>query len=213
MNKVGNSRLGRMGCGFGGSLPVYAVRFLGLISHFTYLTCLALPPNDGGQAVLSESASPKPEASRLEPAAPGPRIQFATNALALGRIAGGTTVRCDFAFTNTGQSTLEIKDVKASCGCTTAGHWTRSVAPGAWGIIPLQLEAPNVDTSFSKAVSISCNDPTQPQVSLALTGAFWVAVDIKPPLASFNFGDAGDTNPIKTVRLTSRLKEPLTPNH
>ena len=52
----------------------------------------------------------------------GPKIEFAEPKFDFGKVPAGEIIKHAFAFTNTGDQTLEIKDVRPSCGCTTAGH-------------------------------------------------------------------------------------------
>ena len=60
----------------------------------------------------------------------GPEIQFKEGAIDFGTVSGGELVNCTFIFTNTGDETLSIKSVQPSCGCTSAGDWTKAVEPG-----------------------------------------------------------------------------------
>ena len=169
-----------------------------LLCFLTLMACAQTRTQTGGS-----------EAANLEIRKSGARIQFGTNTLHLGRLAGGTVVRCTFRFTNTGPETLEITGVEPSCGCITAGNWSRRVAPGDSGAIPLEINAPNIDSMFSKTVVIKCNDPTEPQQTLKLSGTLWRAVEITPPVVSFDFSNDTEANPVKTVRVISKLLQPL----
>ena len=71
----------------------------------------------------------------------GPRIQFATPVHDFGRIKGGEVVKYTYVFTNAGQQVLEVTAVQASCGCTTAGDWSRQVEPGQTGSIPIEFNS------------------------------------------------------------------------
>lgn len=52
----------------------------------------------------------------------GPKIVFATPVYDFGRIQGGEIVKYTFVFTNVGGAMLQVSNVQASCGCTTAGE-------------------------------------------------------------------------------------------
>ena len=56
----------------------------------------------------------------------GPRIEFATDVFNFGKVSSGEVAR-RFVFTNVGDATLEIKDVRLGCGCTTADSWDKQV--------------------------------------------------------------------------------------
>jgi hypothetical protein len=63
----------------------------------------------------------------------------------------------NFQFTNTGKVPLILKDVKASCGCTTP-EWTREpVLPGKSGNIRVSFNPKNRPGSFSKTIQVNSN--------------------------------------------------------
>src|ERR1700738_2777670 len=82
-------------------------------------------------AAAPPSASPPPAAPvppiATTAAAPaqatnvGPKIQFAMPIYDFGKTQSGELVKYTFSFTNIGDATLEVTDVRPSCGCTTAG--------------------------------------------------------------------------------------------
>lgn len=60
----------------------------------------------------------------------------------------------EFRFRNTSQQPVTIKDVKASCGCTTPG-WTKDpVAPGEEGFVKAQYNTHNRPGFFNKSLTI-----------------------------------------------------------
>ena len=58
-----------------------------------------------------------------------------------GELKAGASVKHEFEFSNIGNTTLEITDVKVSCGCTTAGKGDRRVEPGKKGVIPIEYRS------------------------------------------------------------------------
>ncbi len=140
------------------------------------------------------------------PAAPpplGPRIEFAGLNYDFGKVSAGELVRHDFVFTNTGGLMLEIKDVRAGCGCTTMGVWDREVAPGKTGKIPVQFNSTSFNRLVHKVVYVTCNDPANATPTLGLQGTIWRAFDILPMYAVFNLPPDGQTNQTQTVRIIS----------
>ena len=61
--------------------------------------------------------------------------------MAFGKAKAGDPIKYSYVFTNTGDAVLEVSHVQPSCGCTTAGDWTRKVEPGQTGIVPVQLNS------------------------------------------------------------------------
>lgn len=110
----------------------------------------------------------------------GPRIHFNETIHNFGRVVAGATQSCVFVFTNVGDATLEVADVRLSCGCTTAGEWTRQVQPGCTGAIPIQFHASLYPGQFIKTVAVVCNDPQQPTVLLQLKGEVWRPLGVEP---------------------------------
>jgi len=84
-----------------------------------------------GLAQTKESSPTVAPGEKKESA--GPKIQFAEMVYDFGKVSSGELVKHTFVFTNIGTATLEIKDVRPGCGCTTAVTWDKVVAPGKTG--------------------------------------------------------------------------------
>lgn len=138
-----------------------------------------------------------------------PKIQFAQLQHDFGRITGGSVVKHEYVFTNTGTATLTVSHVKAACGCTALGTWSREVAPGATGIIPIQFNSGSFMGAVLKTVTVTCNDPAQPTVLLQLKANIWKPVEVQPMFAIINV--AADANgPVSsTARIAINQEEPL----
>jgi hypothetical protein len=140
---------------------------------------------------------------------PAPKITFATTNHDFGKINSGEPVRHEFIFTNTGSATLEITEVKPSCGCTTAGTWDKKVEPGKTGMIPLQFNPTGFGGAIAKSATITCNDPSQKIVTLKLSGTVWKPIDITPNIASFVYQAEDQTNQTKSIRIVNNTETPL----
>ena len=103
----------------------------------------------------------------------------------LSKVSSGEVVKHEFVFTNIGTATLEIKDVRPGCGCTTAGTWDKLVEPGKTGKIPLQFNSANFGGAVLKQATVTCNDPGQSNVTLQIKGTVWKAIDVTPTMAVF----------------------------
>jgi Protein of unknown function (DUF1573) len=146
-----------------------------------------------GVAQTENSSVPEPPGHTS-----GPRIEFATDVFNFGKVSSGEVVRHDFVFTNVGDATLEIKEVRPGCGCTTAGTWDKRVEPGKTGTIPLQFNSANMG-----------NDPAKSKVVLQFTGTVWKPIEVTPTTTVFNVSDESQTNVTKVVRIVNNLEEPL----
>ena len=154
---------------------------------------------------LAETGSPTNAATTTQ----GPRIQFAETEFDFGRIKHGDTVAHTFVFTNTGNATLEIKDVRPSCGCTTAAKWDRKVEPGKTGAIPLQFNSTGFSGDILKVARVLCNDPGQTNVALELKGKVWKPIDITPGTLFFRVYSETPTNLTDVVHIVNNRTEPI----
>src|ERR1700747_2024221 len=130
-----------------------------------------------GTEILSARQAPVPAAPA--PTAPvtigaiGPKIQFQTPVYDFGKVKSGDPVKYTFIFTNSGDELLILTNVQPSCGCTTAGDWSRQVEPGKTGTIPVQFNSANYGGQVLKTVTVTCNDRSQRSVGLQLKGTVW----------------------------------------
>jgi hypothetical protein len=141
--------------------------------------------------------------------AAGPRIQFATPMHDFGTIKGGETVKYTYVFTNSGDRLLEVSNVQTSCGCTTAGDYSRQVEPGKTGAIPIQFNSGNFRGDVVKTITVTCNDATQPTVLLQLKAHIWKPIDITPQFVTLNVTPESPSN-ATTVRIVNNEETPLT---
>jgi hypothetical protein len=138
----------------------------------------------------------------------GPRIQFSNTVHDFGKVSGGEVVKHTFFFTNTGKATLEVSNVQTSCGCTTAGDWTRRVEPGQSGSIPIQFNTGNFNGTVMKQITVMCNDASQGTVRLDIKSTIWRAIDVAPQFAIINVTTESPSN-AATVRIVNNQEEPL----
>jgi len=137
------------------------------------------------------------------------RIQWAETIFDFDKVIGGEPVRHDYYFTNTGNAVLKINSVNTSCGCTTAGEWTREVAPGGVGKIPVQFNSGNFSGKITKTATVTCNDAATPSVMLQIKGNVWRPVEISPQLAILNVNAELVSNATAVVRIVNHAPEPL----
>ena len=162
-----------------------------------------------GAAQTKVSATASATAAVVSVATAGPKIQFAETEFDFGRVNSGQMARHDFVFTNTGTATLEIKDVRPGCGCTTAGTWDKQVEPGKTGIIPLQFNSTGFSGTVTKSAAVSCNDPGQSNLVLQIKASVWKPIDVTPTMAVFMVSSEAQGNETKSVRIVSNLEEPI----
>ncbi|HEX3717814.1 MAG TPA: DUF1573 domain-containing protein [Verrucomicrobiae bacterium] len=151
-----------------------------------------------------------PATTLITPAPGGPMIVFDNKEYNFGRAASGDPVKHTYIVTNTGTATLEISDVHPSCGCTTAGGWTRKIEPGQSGLIPIQFNSSRYSGSVTKTITVSSNAKNEPRATLMLHGTVWKPLEVQPQTAVINV-QADSTNIASTtVRILANTDSPVT---
>lgn len=140
----------------------------------------------------------------------GPKIVFATPVHDFGQIKGGEAVKYTYVFTNVGGAMLQVSNVQASCGCTTAGEWTRQVEPGKTGSIPIQFNSGGFSGQVGKSITVTCNDPNQPTLVLQIKGTIWKPIDVTPQFAVMHANAENVADAKVTVRIVNNEEQPLT---
>ncbi len=158
-------------------------------------------------AFLSLSPLSARAATPSADSAAAPHIQFDNMVYDFGKAQPTEPVIHEFVFTNTGNTTLEINGVRPSCSCITVGRWTKSVAPGGTGTIPLRLNPSNFTDKVVKGATVTCNDPEQSSVYLQLTGSVWRPVEVTPRHAYFTVREGSETNLTKVIRIINHGTE------
>src|SRR5690242_1995439 len=143
-----------------------------------------------------------------------PQCGFCTNRYELnrvkagGRVKAGDPVKYTYYFTKTGNALLEVTDVRPSCGCTTAGEWTKKVEPGATGSIPIQFNSANYSGNVFKTITVSANDKQKPSTVLQLRGTIWKPIELAPAYTVLTIPpDAPSAS--TTVRIINNMDQPL----
>jgi hypothetical protein len=140
----------------------------------------------------------------------GPKIQFDGREYDFGKAAAGEFVKHVFLVTNTGTDTLEISKVHPSCGCTTTGEWSRKIAPGQSGTIPIQFNSTHYNGSVTKTIDVTSNAKNQPNATLILKGVVWKPIDIAPQTAVITI-QSDETNTTSTsVRIVNQTESEVT---
>jgi len=103
----------------------------------------------------------------------GPRLAFDSATVDLGKVSDGEPLHHVFKFTNQGGSTLEIREIQASCGCMSTLLTAKTLAPGQSGQLDVKVVTSDVTAasrslsqavSLLKTVTVTTNDRKQPSV-------------------------------------------------
>lgn len=172
--------------------------FLAGLSALTALTALGRQNPPAAPAVVAPALA----------ANSGPQIKFAAPIYDFGRVQAGEMVKHTFTFTNAGDQPLVLNNVQPSCGCTTAGEFTRNIMPGQTGVVPIQFNSTHFNGEVFKTISVTSNDRKTPVVVLQLKGKIWKPLELVPPYTVINVApDASSAGAM--VRILNNTEEPL----
>jgi hypothetical protein len=161
----------------------------------------ATPP-----AAAPAGATPAP----VSISAIGPKIDFETPVYDFGKVKSGELVKHIFNFTNSGDDVLILTNVQPSCGCTTAGDWTRKVEPGKTGTIPIQFNSANYSGQVMKTVTVTSNDKSKASFGLQIKGTVWKPIDVQPSFAVMNIPPDTQSNVTTKVHIVNNMDEVVT---
>jgi hypothetical protein len=95
-------------------------------------------------------------------------IQFAAPFHDFGTVVEGQKVSQTFAFTNTGEQALVIKEVRTTCGCTVPEYPKEAVLPGESGEINVTFNTGGKRGQQLKLIRVMANtDPSETVLQLA----------------------------------------------
>jgi uncharacterized cupredoxin-like copper-binding protein len=97
-----------------------------------------------------------------------PKIDFPKTQHNFGKVNEGKVYQHTFNFTNSGKSTLKIKDVKTSCGCAVAEISAKEIKPGESASLKVELDTAKRKGRMSRSITIMSNDPDTPNKVLTL---------------------------------------------
>ena len=104
--------------------------------------------------LLTFASARAQQAAVIKPASEG--IGLKETAWNFGKIPQGRPVTHIFFVSNTGNETLTLENVQASCGCTTPEWDHKPIAPGAQSEIRVGYNA-QAEGAFEKTISIFYN--------------------------------------------------------
>jgi len=170
-------------------------RFVNRFSAIIAATLLSL------SAVAQEAPAPAAAPAGDAPAG-APRIFSPEPTFDFGSEDNEGKVQHEFTVMNVGTGTLEISNVKSSCGCTVAELAKKSLAPGEETKVAVTFNLQGKQGPQTKVISVSSNDPDVPVYKLELKGNAVAAIEVEPRF--INYGNVVDELlPPQTVKIAS----------
>lgn len=98
-----------------------------------------------------------------------PVINFEVETHDFGELDEGPKAAYEFTFTNNGEEPLILKNVKASCGCTTPQWPKEPIMPGQTGMVKAIYNTKGRVGKFTKVITITSN-ATKPTKQIYIKG-------------------------------------------
>jgi hypothetical protein len=121
----------------------------------------------------------------VAPAAP--QVTIMPPEIDFGRLEQHQVREGSLTIYNNGDETLEILDVKSSCGCTVAEPAVSSLAPGENTSLHVTFDSKTFQGDQQKPVTIYTNDPARSEIQIMVTAFVYVPVMVYPPHKSVAF--------------------------
>lgn len=125
---------------------------------------VAAPPttsNEGASKPAPVASNTKPVETAAPVTAPqakgGPKVQFEATEFDYGTIKQGDKVTRTFVIKNVGGAPLEIKECKASCGCTQPEYSFQPIMPGEKSDIKVTFDSKNKEGNQKSTVTVITN--------------------------------------------------------
>ena len=102
-----------------------------------------------------------------------------------------------FRYENKGKTTVNITNVRSSCGCTVASLKKNDVAPGEKGELTATFKIGGRTGVQQKTVTVETDHPDQPLTNLVLQATIAQALEIVPSFVFWEKGEAVKPKQIK----------------
>lgn len=97
-----------------------------------------------------------------------------------GRVPDAGVLRYDFVCMNTSGAPVHIGVVRSSCGCTVAGDYTREIAPGGRGVVPVEVDPGSFDGRVTKTLTVLEANTDRVLGELGIQAEVWHPVAVSP---------------------------------
>lgn len=98
-----------------------------------------------------------------------PNIELEKNKIDFGEIEEGALKEAAVKIKNSGKSTLVIRDIKSTCGCTAALISSAQIDPGKESELKVKLDTKGREGELVRTITIFSNDPDNPKQVITVT--------------------------------------------
>jgi hypothetical protein len=144
-----------------------------------------------------------------EEAEPQPKVVCEEATYNFGEQSSDTDVNHTFIIKNAGDADLEITNVKAGCGCTTAELAKKVVPPGETTSLSATLSLARREGHQKKYIRVDTNDPDKPNLTLWFQGKAIKPFRFAPEEISFGVLSQ-KTDQTRSIKLTAGTDQSFT---
>jgi hypothetical protein len=126
-----------------------------------------------------------------------------------GDINDLTAVTKTVTFKNSGDKTLEISGVKASCGCTTGKLVKKTYEPGEEGSVDITFNPKGKSGKQTKSVRFTSNDPEANVRSVTFTATIASVMATTPTQALFMYKDGKYDKTSQAISITNNHSDTM----
>ena len=136
-------------------------------------------------------------------------LTFEEQTFDFGEITDLEPVVKTVTFKNSGDKTLEITNVKASCGCTTGKLAKKTYEPGESGTVDITFNPKGKSGKTTKHVHFTSNDPEAKSRSVTFSASIQSVFGISPSNAILKFEGGKYDKESATFTITNRHTEEM----
>jgi hypothetical protein len=125
-----------------------------------------------------------------------------------GDIYRGQKVTHYFTIKNSGDDTLLIKDVSASCGCTAAMASTSVVPPQSTSKLKVTFNSEGYGGRTQKTVTVTSNDPVNPTQQVNISANILVVLESNPSYL-YMWRTKVDSVSLSVIKITNVTDKPV----
>lgn len=156
------------------------------------VSILTLLPLSALAQTLPPPVPEAPPAVEAEaPAALAPKMVCPETVYDFGERENDQVVEHHFVVRNEGTLSLEIRNVRASCGCTAVKPTDNVVAPGGQTTIQVRFDLRGRNGRQIKTIFVQSNDPETPNLNLQIQGTIVQGLQAQPATLFFGRVEPG----------------------
>lgn len=139
---------------------------------------------------------------------PVPRIVVDEPHFKFGEQHNNQTIDHAFVIRNEGDATLEITNIRSTCGCTVGEVTSRSIPPGGTSKISGRYNLRGRRGTQRSVLTVETNDPNNPRTQLIMSGTALQELEVQPNRVFFGQVNGGQKES-RQIQLIGQPNQPF----